>query len=773
MRKMIKNYWKKALSMMLIAALLIQILPATAKGAEIDASADAVTYAAPSCELQTGLSDMYEYQTYDVGKAGTLYLNTYSGYPHVKRTDFTYGGERMPVEISFYFDPVNDFTTNNPYGAGWSSCYNQLVEYDTESTQYKYKNGNGTWIYFSNSGEVTEDGDEIWTEDTTYGIGETGATLYRKPTAALSNYVAVNVIHMDKTYSFDSLGRLTSINDGVNEITISYITSTSAIKKIVDPLGRMFCFEYGSYLTAIQVYDHLDGPYTKINYKISGGKLINVVYGSAGYVNYNYDTICQLIRLRDMDGCGYELNYGKLDVASCITQKAGMGTSDAESGVTVSIEHPTTTSTIITSDSTRQTYKFDGCGRITNSELENLLTDGTYQTVYGYNMTYDYISDEDGAVVNSLVDVEYYDANGIIEEDAKGSTEEETAEETTVEVTEQDATEEETEESEEVYEDYITTTDDYGNILTETHIVGDLQQVTKYTYSMYGNYLASVTDADGREEKYTYENWDGLITTITDGNGNQTNYTYNALRELASVQMNVSGLKTLDASTSSLVDASETMDVVYDYEKGRLTSISYGDCIYLFTYDKWGNILSVTMDDTMLVTYEYGENACKGLVSTITYGNGQSVYYTYNNLGQVVTVGYVENEVRFTYTYASDGTLENVYDTSQCVVTKYTEDGYQIYMGTPESVSELLYEYAGAEDNYVETVLGQVLNIEVENDERVTLQKVLSDVGVQIFSEQTVYDAFERLGEKVLSTGRIMECGENGRHGLWYHMHRK
>ena len=72
MRKMIKNYWKKALSMMLIAALLIQILPATAKGAEIDASADAVTYAAPSCELQTGLSDMYEYQTYDVGKAGTL-----------------------------------------------------------------------------------------------------------------------------------------------------------------------------------------------------------------------------------------------------------------------------------------------------------------------------------------------------------------------------------------------------------------------------------------------------------------------------------------------------------------------------------------------------------------------------------------------------------------------------------------------------------------------------------------------------------------------------
>ena len=120
---MFKRYFKRILSIVLIAALLIQILPATAKGAEISTTATEEL----SIVTQTGLSDMYEYQVYDAGRAGTVKVNTYTGKLYVKRTDMTLSGERMPMEITFYYDGIN-----------------------------------GTYIYFQNSGNVTEDGEAIW-----------------------------------------------------------------------------------------------------------------------------------------------------------------------------------------------------------------------------------------------------------------------------------------------------------------------------------------------------------------------------------------------------------------------------------------------------------------------------------------------------------------------------------------------------------------------------------------------------------------------------------
>lgn len=53
---MSKKIFKRILSMTLIATLLIQILPATAKGAEIDTTATSEL----SITQQTGLSDIYE-----------------------------------------------------------------------------------------------------------------------------------------------------------------------------------------------------------------------------------------------------------------------------------------------------------------------------------------------------------------------------------------------------------------------------------------------------------------------------------------------------------------------------------------------------------------------------------------------------------------------------------------------------------------------------------------------------------------------------------------
>lgn len=175
--------------MVLVFALLLQIVPFNAYTEE----------SLPSnlvCDSQTGMSALYEYTPFNIGMAGTAYVNAYLGALHLRRSDLSLGGERMPVLIEFYYDTANDFT-NNPYGAGWATSYGQLLYYNEDNEQYAYKDANGTWIYFVDSGYTDDNGNEIWIEDASYGIGEVGVTLIRPSTSAYSNYVTIDLINGD------------------------------------------------------------------------------------------------------------------------------------------------------------------------------------------------------------------------------------------------------------------------------------------------------------------------------------------------------------------------------------------------------------------------------------------------------------------------------------------------------------------------------------------------------------------------------------------------
>ncbi len=90
------------------------------------------------------MSTIYEYQPFDIGKAGTAYLNTYLSTLHVRRSDLSLGGNRLPVNIEFYYDAENILDTDsaevNPYGYGWTTAYSQIVHFDAEANQFAYKN---------------------------------------------------------------------------------------------------------------------------------------------------------------------------------------------------------------------------------------------------------------------------------------------------------------------------------------------------------------------------------------------------------------------------------------------------------------------------------------------------------------------------------------------------------------------------------------------------------------------------------------------------------
>ena len=341
----------------------------------------------------------------------------------------------------------------------------------------------------------------------------------------------------------------------------------------------------------------------------------------------------------------------------------------------------------ITRDTVQYQYSFDGCGRLAGCEIRMkseaaAVGEGAslFQCVYGYNLTYGYVTDDNGTITNTVVDMEAYDADGVIQ---------------TPEEDEEDPTPEETEPSEDD-DPYTYTQDAYGNILSETYRDGTWNQTSTYTYSEDGNYLLSHTDENGNTVQYQYDLNTGLLSALTDANQNTTEYTYNAMRELQTVQLDVSDL------------ANGTgMQARYNYSSGRLAEIVYGNFTYAFTYDAWGNITKVTMNNKTLVSYDYGASAYKGQAATVTYGNNQKVFYNYNGLGQVITVGYTGQLNRFQYTYAADGSLTQIYDSVLNETTVYTENGFEIR----NSANALIYSYTSGEDGgYSENIRGTVLH---------------------------------------------------------------
>ena len=649
-----KHKWMRALALVLAIILVTVDIPW-----KVSADEEPI----PTCEIQTGMSELYEYDSLEIGHAGTAYLNTFRALLHLRRTDLDLGGNRLPITVEFYYDSENildeDVTQVNPYGRGWATSFHQFLTYDSAEQRYTYINENGTRIHFVDSQEVTEDLQEIWREDTTLGVGATGAVLYVSETDK-------DVYSEDIHHLFDASGRLCSLEDDYSEVSIQYNgTSSSQIERVTDAVGRQYVFSYdnGS-LSEIACFDSSNQPILigsspiAVSYSIVNGEQRTVSFTDAESVSYSYDTDHRLIRAADIDHCGYSFTYdGSTDCVAQVTRRAGMDTALEEAGTVITVQKTGTSETAITADGVQVQYDFDACGRVLQLEMLTEETGAgaspqsaggsasTYSLYYGYQVTYGNVEEEDGSVVNTAIEIEAYDADGMI-----------------VDETEEETTEEETTEEEVTYDD---SADVYGNTLSETTVNGDEYQEISFTYDSQGNYPTSRTDENGITESYSYHAGSGLLESLTDGAGSTTTYSYNALRELEAVHLDMTSIP-------------GGMEAEYTYDEGRLTDLEYGSYAYHFTYDIWGNVLDVAMNGSPLVSYNYGSDAYKGLVQFLTYGNGQQVFYSYNALGLVSAVGYTGQTNRFLYSYDSEGTLTEIYDSVTGETTTYTADGYEI-----------------------------------------------------------------------------------------------
>ncbi|MCP4641879.1 MAG: hypothetical protein GY851_15655, partial [bacterium] len=225
--------------------------------------------------------------------------------------------------------------------------------------------------------------------------------------------------------------------------------------------------------------------------------------------------------------------------------------------------------------------------------------------------------------------------------------------------------------------DSIETTmtyDYYGRLSTVSHpsFSGNAYD---YNYYSSGGLLSEVTDPLGHETEYTYDDY-GNVSTVTNGEDETTTFVYDPFGNMTSMTDGEANLTTYEYDTGGcagcgsggllkkVIDASRIYYTEFFYDDNdnltKTTSPMLQDTIYV--YDSMNRVTSVTPPgSTASVTFTYDK---MGRVATKQDTGGNTVSYTYNMLGRLVSVTdpVTDPDESVTFTYTDEGKLATVTD---------------------------------------------------------------------------------------------------------------
>jgi RHS repeat-associated protein len=189
--------------------------------------------------------------------------------------------------------------------------------------------------------------------------------------------------------------------------------------------------------------------------------------------------------------------------------------------------------------------------------------------------------------------------------------------------------------------------------------------------------------------------------------------------------------------------------VAYGYDDyGKLTTITRGSTTYSLTYDAWNRPISTKVGTTALSTNTYDSDF---RLSTVTYANGFSARYVYDDLDRVRGIYQTENNTEsfvYSFIYNGEGDLYELrnYRTHRASFFEYD------HAGRCMASKERAFTVSGGKITYGATLSAY----KYQYDECNNLTKLTCSVAGSIWNTVYTYDKDNRPSTTTLSTGKVI-----------------
>ena len=610
------------------------------------------------------------------------------------KTQYSYNNgdvieQRAFTDVTHYIPTTYTYVNNNTYvGSSTTDEITVRKTYDNMGNVTSETNGNGktTSYAYDDMGNVIKSTYPDNTAKTvTYDYGANTAQYTDENGNAIK-------------YNYNALGALTSIYDlsyNKNLATYEYDENMNlSVRTVPGKSKSVYTYDYKNRLSSKTINDALTGTQMyKSVYGYGNGQSRKTVLGddncsniissetvdSMGYVvqeikngvttNYTNDYLGNHITATDYLNKKYTMEY---DIFGNVTKQTD------PNGHITTYEYDFLNRNVSATDSknNKSTITYDANGR--KIQVKAPFEGGQYAiTNYTYDNNGNVCSEsvrKNGNDYNTKV-YEYDDRNNLIKSGVKmGNTIEGVNEYT------------------------------YDNVGNNTSIkYANGTRTVKYTYNNH-NKPDSYTDAMGKTERYYYDMYDNMTSKV-DRNNITIYYAYDGMNRISKEYTKTNNEEKVKAeytygATGQATEVKNKTSAIctkYDnkgligqqkvYEENKSYVITYandgnGKCNeyelfdssdgyfsdytrkekVMYKYDAKGNLYTVTDvttgSDKLMAKYSYDAN---DNLSSVTYGNGTSTIYTYNNGNMIQTVSNIgtdnKNMSYYSYEYYLDGNV--------------------------------------------------------------------------------------------------------------------
>lgn len=657
-------------------------------------------------------------------------INLMTGNVWMSTTDYSVpglaGGLSVERTWNSLWNHSNPPFTAGMFGKGWTSDFEERLQVFNSNYIIYWRGSGNTWVY------EKPDGCSWYNYSVVSPANKQGSLEYDNTTAEYT------LSFSDGTKKvFSSEGNLVGVIDrNGNHTTVSY-DSLDRISMVTAPGGQLMSYTYGDPQNPNLVTTAQDAVGTIATYSYSDDKLTQVTYADASQLNYGYDAADNIISVTDSEG-------KVLETHTYDASGRGLSSSSADSVESITLQYPSTSSTILTDSTGNQTtyqhttianqnyltdiqgpgcsscggrnnrtFVLDGSGnRLSVTDANGNETSYTYDSAgnvlsktdaagtwtYTYNGFGDVLSAQDPQGNTTLYE---YDVNGNLTSETAPSPQAGTAgPETKYQV---DASGQVTQITDPLGnatsvtytpEGLISTIKDASRNVTSfsydgrgntTAVVNALQQTTTFVYDVM-NRLEQVVYPDGTTQSYAYDTR-GRRISATDANQLTTTFNYDDADRLVSI----------------IDPESVTTSLSYDNENNLTAATDAKDQATSYEHDSLGRVIKTTYPSGLFETFSY-DNV--GNLLSKTDRNGQTISYTYDTLNRMTQKSYTNYTATYSYdslhrlTQASDptGTYQFVYDNMGRLIQAITD-----YTFLPGNSFTLSYAYDAASNLTVMT----------------------------------------------------------------------